>query len=637
MNRLWYGEALIVLAGILAFWPALSGGFILDDDILLSESHLVQASDGLARIWIGTESHDYWPITNSSFWFEWRLWGMNPIGYHCTNLLLHVAAALLIWGILQKLSIPGAFLAALLFTVHPVNAESVAWISQRKGLLAMVFFLLSIQWYLRAEKRRGVRGEGRGEEEEETRRSGEEQSRGAGLGAWYWLSLLAFVLAMLSKGSVAVLPVVLLLIEWWRRGRVGVGDLVRAAPYVLVAIVLTAVNLWFQTHGIQAVIRDANVGERMAGAGAMIWFYLSKALAPIDLAFIYPQWHIDTREFLWWLPLLAVAAVTIVLWRRCHSLQGIRGRTFLFAWLFFCVALAPVLGFADIAYMRYSLVADHYQHLALIGVVALAAAGWNTWRQRTRETGPTAANVTAGLMVGGLALLTWQQCWLYKDPITLYQETLKRNPACTIAQYNLGNSLADAGRLDEAIEHYQQALQLQPDDVQTQNNLGSALVRQGRIQEAIERYQRVLQIQPDNAVADVNMGIALLAADRTREAIKYLEEAIRLDANNADAHLNLGLALAKSDRLQEAIGQFEQTLRLERFQLQVYANLTSAYVQLQQPNQAIASAEKGIELAQSQGQEALAQEIESWLKSYRAEQAHAQGGAPPTQAAPTAP
>ncbi len=293
-RRTWAGIALIIAASVTVYWPSLCGGFIWDDEPYLSQNPMIKAADGLYRYWFTTEPTDYYPFSNTTLWIEWRLWGANPTGYHVTNLLLHIASVLLIWQLLRKLSVPGAFLAALLFAVHPVNVESVAWICQRKGLLALVLSLLSILWYLRDVRRFDI---------------------------WYWLSLTAFLLAMLSKGSVAVLPIVLLLIAWWQKGRIHVADIARMTPFFFVAIVLTGVNVWFQKHGADIVLRDATLAQRLLGAGAVVWFYLSKALLPLDLIFIYPAWNIHSSA-LWWLPLAAVVAVTCLLVWQSNSRRG---------------------------------------------------------------------------------------------------------------------------------------------------------------------------------------------------------------------------------------------------------------------------------------------------------------------------
>ncbi len=275
----------ITVAAFLAYWPALTGQFVWDDDILLTNNALVKASDGLYRMWFTTEAVDYWPLTGTTFWLEWRLWGMNPFGYHVTNLLLHLASAGLLWAALRRLSIPGAGIAACLFALHPVNVESVAWVVQRKNVLSLFFFLLSALWFLIHD----------------------EDSSGR-VGRWYWLSLAAFVLAMLSKGSVAVLPAALLLVAWWRRGNVTVRDIVLTLPFFAIAAGFTVLNVSLQTRNVAEVIRDVTIVERVLGAAAVVWFYLSKAVLPIGLVFVYRQWDIDAGDLRWWLPLAAALA-----------------------------------------------------------------------------------------------------------------------------------------------------------------------------------------------------------------------------------------------------------------------------------------------------------------------------------------
>ena len=235
----WLAILILAAAAFIAYFPSLNGRFILDDDALLTQNKMVQSSDGLYRLWFTTESIDYWPATYSSFWIEWRLWGMKPWGYHFTNLLLHIASCVILWRILRLLSIPGAFFAALLFAVHPVNVQSVAWITQRKNTLAMVFFLISILEFLNAES-------------ETTNRKAHFQ---------YSASLLSFLLAMLSKGSIAILPAILLLIAWWKRNRITKSDCLRIAPFFLIAVPLTLLNIWLEHRDSQA-IRNVAVPER---------------------------------------------------------------------------------------------------------------------------------------------------------------------------------------------------------------------------------------------------------------------------------------------------------------------------------------------------------------------------------------
>ena len=433
---------------------------------------------------------------------------------------------------------------------------------------------------------------------------------------------------MLSKGSAAVLPALLLGIIWWLRSLTK-NDLLRIAPFFLLAVVLTVVNIWFQTHGEHVEIRNAGFAERLLGAGGVPWFSLYKALLPIDLVFIYPPWQIEVGDPLWWLPLLAAIIVTAALWRYKKGWS----RPLLFAWGFFCVSLVPVLGFADVGFMKYSLVADHYQHIAVIGVITLAAAGWSLWHQRARKRANWVTTAVAITAMGALAFLTWRQSMLYGDKIMLYQCTLQKNPDCSVAHSNLAFALADAGRLQDAVEHFRQALRLRPDYADAHNNLGGALAQAGRQEEAIKCYEQALALKPDFPEAQYNLGLILLQTGRPREAIKYFEQSIRLKPdyfvshNNlgnaffqtgrlpeaiehfrqalrlkpdyASAHNNLGVALVDAGRLQEAIEHYQQALRFNHDFTDAYYGLALAYAKMQQSSQAIAAAQKGLEIARS--------------------------------------
>lgn len=569
------GTLLIIVLACCVYFPSYIGGFIFDDDLLLTENSLIKAPDGLMRFWYTTEQPDYVPLTSSTLWIEWRLWGMDPTGYRLVNLALHIAGSLLLWRLLGQLAIPGAFLAALLYGVHPVNVESVAWIEQLKDTLSMLFFLLSILWYLRAEEgRAGIT------EEEKTRRGEVESRGGVGFGLWYWLSLVAFALAMFSKGSVAVLPLILLLIMWWRRGQIIRRDLFRVAPFLLVAAIMTPVIVWFVFHSMQASVRDVTFVQRLLGAGAVVWFYLAKAFLPIHLVFVYPPWDIRTSDLLWWLPLFCAFTVTGVLFRRRNAGWT---RPLFFAWGFFCLAILPVLGFSDPGYMQFSLVADHYQHIALIAVVTLIAAGCSAWKRWSPQPLRPLAIGAASALVAIVCVLTWQQCRLYGDGILLYQATLKENPNSWMVHNNLGIELANANRPEEAINHFQTALNLNPRHAVTYNNLGNALLAVGRLQAAIERFQQSLLIQPKYAEPYNGLGTALLKMAQPEQSVEYFEQALRFKPDFPLACANLAAAFALTNR----------------------------------PAEAVATAQKAVELARLQGQTEFAVQIEDWLRSFR--------------------
>jgi tetratricopeptide (TPR) repeat protein len=607
------GIALIAALAYFVYRPALHGGFILDDE-LLTQSKLIKAPDGLHRFWFTTEPTDYWPVTSSSFWLEWRLWGDNPTGYHVTNLVLHIADSLLIWLLLRRLAIPGAFLAAAIFAVHPVNVESVAWIAQRKNLLAMLFLLISILCYLKTEDRLSW--------------TGEEGSRPSA-SPWYLLSLMAFVLGMLSKGSVAVLPALLLLIVWWRRPLTK-WDVLRSVPFFLLGGLLTLLNVWFQTHGAETIVRNVTPLERLLGAGAVVWFYLFKALVPVNLIFVYPQWNIQASNFLWWLPLLGAVAVTALLVWQCASSSATTNRTLiptswarplLFAWLFFCISLAPVMGFTDVGYMQYSLVADHYQHIAIIGVVALIAAGWSVWRKSMPENARFAADIVAAVYVGGLAFLSLQQCEEYRDPATLYQMTLEKNPACWLACNNLGNLLSAENQKQAAIELYDKSLIIKADQPKVYSNLGATQIEIGQTEQGLASFQQALKLDPNCFDAEYNWGVALRKLGHSDEAIPHLQRAIELQPENPLYYNSLGQAQIETGHAKAAIKSLEMAHELDPDNVNTCAALAVAYEHGGRTAEALATGQQAVELARSQHQTELADRLDQWLKAFRARQA----------------
>jgi tetratricopeptide (TPR) repeat protein len=667
---------LIALCAFVAHFPSLNGAFVLDDDLLVTDSRLIHTADGLYGFWCTTQTQDYWPLTNSSLWLEWRLWELTPAGYHLGNIILHVAESLLVWLILRRLSIPGAFLAALIFAVHPVNVESVAWIAQRKNTMAMLFFLFSIWCYLKPGMSttsvgmapgfpspfgRGVGGDGltpgTAHSPPPTARSSSFILYPSSFCCWYWLSLLAFLLAMLGKGSAAIAPLLLLLIVWWVRGLTR-GDLLRIAPFFLVAAALAFVNLWFQTHGSGEDYRQADYLERLLAAGATVWFYLYKAVLPIDLAFIYPKWNIQAGNLLWWLPLLTLAALTAVLWWYRKSWS----RPFLFAWVFFCVALVPVMGFVGIGYEVHSLVADRYQHIAIIALISLAAAGWSVWHRKgdgpifaARKSGQSPSLLLAVAVVAVLMFLTWQQSGMYRDKITLYQAALAKNPESWLlhnnlglalhdsgkyddaivhyrraleikprypeAHNNMGNSLLDTGHAQEAIEHYLEALKLKPNYIMALYNLGNAYKETGRYQQAIDQYQLVIKLNPEMAAAYNNLGVTLEQMGRAGESTEYFRKAVDLDRNYSQAHNNLGTALFREKRQEDAIEQFKEALRTNPKNLLACKNLALAYSMLGRSGEAIQAGKQALEIARSLGQAADVKELEDWLRAYQAKHA----------------
>ena len=580
-DRTGWRAAVLVALVLAAYLPLWRAGFIWDDDTMLTANPLIRAGDGLYQFWCTNNAQDYWPVTSTTLWIEWRLWGLQPLGYHLTNLALHLGEVLLLWSVLRRLGIPGAWLAALLFAVHPVNVESVTWIAERKNLLAMLFYLLSILWFLKA----GIAAPSaeaeaaKAEPPPEAKAKAEPACRPSAFpNGWYWLSLLSFVVAMLSKGSVAPLPLVLMGIIAWRR-RPTFSDMARLVPFFAVAGVLVAVDVWFQRHGTNEIIRPAGFPERLLGAGGVIWFYLSKALWPARLMFVYPQWQIRTANLLWWLPSIGVLGFTFLLWRlaRRPSLRppdgpgtapGVAslGRATLFAWGYFCVSLVPVLGFTDVYFMKFSLVADHYAHLALIGVAAWVGYVADGLLGRASAAVRLGLTILVAIAIALLAGLTWRQNRMYRDSVVLYRTILTQNPDCWMAHANLGIALAKLpSGLPEALSHYEQAARINPREAYVQNDLAEALTQvPGRLPEALDHFEQALRINPDYAEAHNNYAVALATLPgRLPEALDHFEQALRINPGFAAAHANLAFELEKlPGRLPEAAAHYEQAARI---------------------------------------------------------------------------
>ena len=606
VSPVWLG-LLLTMVTIVAFHPAWHGGFIWDDELNVVHNRLLVEPDGLKRIWFSLEAPQYYPLTYTTFYLERRLWGLHPAGYHFVNLCLHSACALLLWRLLRRLRVPGAGLAAAVFALHPVNVESVAWITERKNILSLFFFLLSLLLYLRSDEPSKVqslksRGGSQPPASSDTHDATGNTQHATRFpfhaplpppsSLCYGLSLLAFALALLSKTAVAPLPVVLLLVAWWRQGRVAGRDVWRTVPFFTAALLLIPLTMAFEFEGGAEIVRSDNFWSRLTGAGWAFWFYLYKAVLPLNLIFIYPRWRIAPAHLLSYVPALLVVLGFGVCWR---YRQG-WGKAGLFGLGYFVVMLLPVLGFIDIYFMRFSLVADHWQYFAIIGPIALVAAALTAAGERLGRGKAGLGVAVGGALLLVLGVLTWKQAAIYADEETVWRDTLAKNPACWLAHGDLGIALGMKGQTDEAISQYQQALRLKPDYAEAYNNLGIAFYQQGRADEAILQFQEAIRLTPDYADAHDNLGNALAQKGQIDEAITQYQQALRLKPDDADAHNNLGNALGQKGQLDDAIRQFQQALRLKPDYADAHDNLGNALGQKGQTDDAIRQFQQALRL-----------------------------------------
>jgi tetratricopeptide (TPR) repeat protein len=664
----WLFAIILVASTFLAYQPAWRGQPIWDDGEHITRAEFASL-DGLRRIWFepGVTQH-YYPLLDTAFWIQQKLWGGSTLGYHLASIACHAAGALLVLAILRRLKIQGAWLAAAIFALHPVHVESVAWISELKNTLSGVFYLGAVLVYLRFDETRKL--------------------------SWFAIAAGLFLGALLSKSTVVVWPIGMLTILWWKHGVLSwKRDALPLVPLLALAVLDGWVTIRTE-HGVmgaQGAELQFTLLQRFLIAGRACWFYLGKLLWPVELCPIYPRWQINHAAATNSLYPIGVLVLLVVLW----DLRS-RSRSPLAAMIFFVGTLSPLLGIVSFSYLQYSLVADHFQYLASLGVITLFAASLSRFQQ-TRRLLPRPVGISLCLaMLAALAGLTWRHSRTFKDLETFARTTLVRNPDCwaahdllgvvldsqgkladaidhyrqalrlnpkyALGHYNLGCALASQGRLEEAIQQYDQAVQLQPDLARAHYNLGCTLASQGDFPAAIEQYKQALQLKPDAPDIHNNLGVALAASGELNQAIEHFRQAVRLQPDFADAHFNLGLALSAQKKFAEAIQHCDQAVRLQpgfakahrelalllitrgsntlndgdrAIQLAERAcrltgdqqpayldTLAAAYAAAHRFVEAIATAKKAFELANAAGQAQLATEIQNRLRLYQTGQSY---------------
>ncbi len=540
--RLFAGGAVgLVLLTLVAYLPALHGGFVWDDDDYVTENDTLRSLDGLRRIWFEPRSiPQYYPLVHTSFWIEYQLWQLDPLGYHLVNVLLHALGAVLLWAVLRRLGIGGAWLAAAVFALHPVHVESVAWVSERKNVLSGVFYLASLLALLPLA---GL-----------ARPGPAPPAEAAGKATWdgrrYGVALVLFAAALASKSVTCSLPAALLLLIYWRRGRLAGRDVALAAPMLALGLAAGLHTAFLErVHvGAQGIAWDLSFIDRLLIATRALWFYAGKLLWPEPLIFNYPRWDVDPAVPWQWLFPLAAAAVVAVLFFGRRRL----GRGPLVAALFFAGTLFPALGFFDLYPMLYSFVADHFQYLASLGLLVAAVAAGHALLSRQRWWRRSVGVALAAGVVAVTFGLTFLQSLTYWDAETLWRATIAANPDSWMARDNLAVLLQQrareaqgrgqprpAARLwAEATDHLERSLELHADH-QAYDALGQVRLQERRFAEAVELFRASLEQNADQPAVRLNLGTALGALGREAEQIAELRRAREMAPDDVAALRNL--------------------------------------------------------------------------------------------------
>lgn len=545
---------------ICAYLPAMRAGYVWDDDDYVYQNSNIPAADGLWHIWFTSDNPQYYPLVFTTYWLEYRLWDWHPAGYHITNILLHALNAFLVWRVLLQLRIRGAFWIALIFGLHTVHVESVAWITERKNVLSGCFYLCALLAFLRWEQ--------------DPRRR------------WYSMSLGCFLLGLFAKTVICTLPAALLIIRWMRFRPLDRRFLASLIPFVLLGAVMGTVTALFEHYFVIYGADDQHwklsVAERMIVAGRALWFYAGKLLWPCPLVFNYPRWSISAGDVWQWLwpASAAIVGAGVLIW---HARVGRRVAAGLW---YMVITVAPALGFVNVAPMRFSFAADHFQYLSSIGLIAVMVgcgrrlSEWVILCGGTRGTAGSRAvmNSIAGAVTClVLGVLTFQRCFAYENAATLWRDTVRHNPTSWLARINLGVWLREQGEATEAAEHFRFVIDHGPAWPEPQaaahTNLGHLARQQAAWDLSIRHYREALAWMPRKEEALFSLALAQYAAGRFGEAIDAYTQYLGRNPADGLAHFNLGLALEADSQVQGAESHFRDAIRLAPHLVEPYRRL----------------------------------------------------------------
>ncbi|MCE0498618.1 MAG: tetratricopeptide repeat protein [Methylacidiphilales bacterium] len=557
--------AILALTGWWAFAPALMGWWIWDDLRYLPNNVLLHDPARLWKTWFAPGIfNEYYPLTATVQFIQWSLWGSETPYYHATNMALHIVNAFLVWKLFEKLGLRLAWLGGMIFAVHPLTVESVAWIVELKNTLSLAPFLLAMIFYLDYEEQ------------------GRERD--------YWLALGLFLTAMLAKVTMAPFPAVILLYAWWKRGRIRWNDLRAAMPFLVIAAVLSGLTT---ISGIenQKIHPEADQEPPEGGweagpasAGLAIFFFIAKFFWPTGLMLIYPRWleaGVSPYDFLPWIALTAI--VGWLWWKRKEGWS----RNALLGLGFFLIMLTPALSMFLVKDARMVRSLDHLAYIPMIGLTGLTVAVLGAISARLS---PRLRCAGMGVLAVALAVLAWGShtyAALFQDEETLWKYTLERNPHSSLAHETLGNVLQEHGRNSEAMEQYRLALRYSPINSGPHVNMALFLFQSGRTPEAMAEYAKALEINPKEAMIHYDLGNALTQLGREAQAIVQYQTAIKLDPDGPEAHYNLGNAFIQTGHVPEAVQEYEAELRLNPDHGNAHANLGNALLQLGRVEEAL--------------------------------------------------
>jgi tetratricopeptide (TPR) repeat protein len=609
-NRSWAICLLIAAAAFVVYIPAIDHGFVRswDDGVFIASNLDLYAPDAMQRIWTTLEmprGYPNYPLVFTSYRLEYLLWGSNPGVHHTVNILLHALNAVLVFLVLRSLSASRRLssLAALLFALHPMQVESVAWITERKNVLFAAFFLAAFLAYRRFRNK----------------------------SSWvaYVACLGLFVCALLSKTTSITLVASLFLADWIVDGRRRLRDTLPLAPMAALgaaaAYMTTLVEYAETSPPVAMAFRPFLVARAT-------WFYLGKLLWPHPLLPVYKRWpglrpyDPEVAEFLsvgFIVALVALVATGIAVWltrRRIPTLA-------MWGLGHFFVTLLPILGVVHFAYQTHTFVADRYVYVAAVGLFLAIGAILAPALTKVATSVPTRSALVLALtaLMAVLGAMTWRQAGIWKNATTLWGHTLRYNDGSHEAHNSIGVALLGEGKTDEAIAHLERALQIKPYNFKTLNNLANAFNSKKQYERAIPLYRRALALRPDYAKAHYNLGVTYWKLERLEAAEHHLRKAIEYDGNYVKAYDRLAWLLATWPDAKVRNGPEALILARRACELGQYkrarhiVTLAAAQAEAGHFEQAIQTAERALALVPKQNGPA-AEYIRAIIQSFQARQ-----------------
>ncbi len=559
---------IFILTVIIVYSPALTSGFIWDDDNYVTNNKTLRSYSGLKDIWFKPGAiPQYYPLVHTTFWLEYQLWELRPFGYHIINLVFHIINALLLWRILVYLKIPWGWIAAVIFVIHPVHVESVAWVTERKNVLSGLFYLCSLLAYLKFYDRY-----------QDNKYPLKEKV------VSYFSSFILFICALLSKTVTCSLPVTLIIILWWKKRVDGVKSLMLLCPYFIIGFILGTKTVFLEKYDVGAFGRewDYSFLERCLIAGRALWFYLAKILWPDPLIFIYERWEIRGQNIVQYFFPVSFIIVLITFFVMRHKKYC---RSICVSLVLFLATLFPALGFFNVYPMRYSFVADHFQYLGSVPIIVMFAfllfkhltlndsqLGMSPWLCGSKKY------FLFTIIFAVLGTLTWFHCYAFKNSESLWIDTLAKNPKAWIAHNNLGLINVNRGLVDLAIFHYKEAIRLKPNHARAYNNLAMAYSRKNEKDRAILAFESAIEIATNDVRILNNYANFLTKIGELEIAYNLYHQCLEINPYSVFTNTNLGIFYSKKNDFKNAVIRFNIVLKYNPLNAKAHYNLGLAYL-----------------------------------------------------------